>query len=83
LVPTANPPMAYLQLGAFANPESADRLARQVRDKLGDSLPGVHRLEAGGLIKVQVGPYTNPLLTDLAAVTLEKETGVRPLRVLR
>lgn len=74
---------AYLQLGAFANPDSAERLVRQMHDRLGDRLPGVHRLEAGGLIKVQVGPYHNPLLADLAALALERETGVKPLRVLR
>ena len=80
---TAAVPGAYLQIGAFANPESAEKLMRQVRDRLGDSLPGVHRLDINGLVKVQVGPYPSHAAAEPAAIALELETGVRPHRVLR
>ncbi len=79
----ATVPSAYLQIGAFANAESAEKLIRQVKERLGSSLPGVHRFDANGLVKVQVGPYQNHAVAESAAIALELETGVRPHRVIR
>lgn len=73
----------YLQLGAFASAEAAERLSRRIEMRLGASLPAIHQLPAGNLIRVQVGPFTSSDLADQAAASLELETGSRPLRLIR
>lgn len=79
--PTANAAGIYLQLGAFANPASADALLVRLRELPG--LPGVHRLEGNGLTRVQTGPYVSLAAAELAAASLERDLGIRPFRVSR
>lgn len=73
-------PGIYLQLGAVSKREAADVLVRKAGAQA--SLPGMHRFEAGNMIKVQVGPFANPAEADAAAVALEKTMGVKPFRVI-
>jgi rare lipoprotein A len=71
----------YLQLGAFASPEAAESLMARVAQDLGRQVPGVLRQEAGGLIKVQAGPYADAAEADQAARHLAERLGVKPYKV--
>ena len=80
-VAQVQPAGAYLQLGAFARPESAEALAQRLRQRYGEALPGVWHPREGGLIRVQVGPYASTGEADAAALRLTEDLGVRPFRV--
>lgn len=80
---TAATTTPFLQLGAFSQPAGADDFLRQVRDRLGNSLPSLHRVETGDLIKVQAGPFASPALADQAAALLAREFGVQAFKVWR
>jgi rare lipoprotein A len=71
----------YLQVGAFARPESAQALADRLVRSLGRQVPGVLQQQEGGLIKVQAGPYTSADEADRAARGIADNLGVRPYRV--
>lgn len=73
-------PGLYLQVGAVSKTEAADALVARMGAATG---PGVHRIEAGSLIKIQTGPFATPAQADEAAAALEKILGVRPFRVTR
>lgn len=83
----AAPPAAlvsghYLQIGAFRRPEAAIDLSRRVQDSLGPST-SVVQVESDGLIKVQVGPYSDLNLASLAAEALQQRLGIRAYRISR
>ena len=71
----------YLQLGAFANPASAEALLARASAKLSRDFPGVMRQEVGGLHKVQAGPFPSSAAADLAAVRIRDELAVQPVKV--
>lgn len=77
-------PGAYVQLGAFGNPDNAEsfraHLAREL-DWLGDRL----RLEpAGKLLRVQAGPFRDRAEASAAADRIRSELGgITPTIVLR
>lgn len=81
----AEPPRAapaqWLQLAAYANPQAAQRLIERLQ---GDTaLPGLARIEADGLIKVQAGPFLSSAEVERAAQYLTAALGYRPYRVVR
>ena len=84
--PPAMPPVTplspglYLQVGAVSKAEAAEALIGRMGTAAGS---GVHRVEAGTLIKVQTGPFATPAQADEAAAALEKILGVKPFRVTR
>lgn len=80
-VATRGGPAHWVQLAAFANPQSADRLIERLRGHT--ELPGLERLEAGGLVKVQAGPYAEAALADEAAIRLAADLGHKPYRLVR
>lgn len=71
----------YLQVGAFAQLAGAEELSGLLSRRFGRDLPGVLRVEAGGLHKVQVGPFANEADADRAADRLAEELGSRPFRL--
>ena len=73
----------YLQLGAFGNAAGAEEFAQRVRQRMGDLLPGVERLQAGTLFKVQAGPFASVALADQAAEAVTRELGIQPFKVSR
>ena len=72
----------YLQLGAFANPDSADALLHRASTKLSRDFPGVMRLESGKLHKVQAGPFMSVEAADRAAALISDELDVKPIKVV-
>lgn len=76
-------PAHWLQLAAYANPQSADRLLERLKADRDVALPGVEKVEADGLIKVQAGPFDNAGLADQAAIRLTAALGHKPYRVTR
>lgn len=82
LATTRPPAGVYLQLGAFGRPESAEALVQRLTQRYGETLPGVWRPSEGGLVRVQVGPYTSAGEADAAARRLAEDLGVRPFRVV-
>lgn len=76
-------PGTYLQLGAFGSAEGAEAFAERLRLRLGARLPGVQRLQAGELFKVQAGPFASVALADQAAEAVAQEFGVQPFKVSR
>lgn len=76
-------PAHWLQLAAFANPQSADRLLERLAADWDVALPGVEKVEADGLIKVQVGPFGDAGQADQAAIRLAAALGHKPYRVVR
>jgi len=81
----ASPPAAgeaiYLQLGAYANPVSAEALLARASTKLSRDFPGVMRLEVGGLHKVQAGPFMSIDAANQAAERIREELDVQPIKV--
>jgi len=73
-------PGLYLQVGAVSKTEAADALVARMGTATG---PGVHRIEAGALIKIQTGPFATPAQADEVAAALEKILGVKPFRITR
>lgn len=47
------------------------------------ALPGVEKVEADGLIKVQAGPFGDAGQADQAAIRLAAALGHKPYRVMR
>jgi len=84
--PSAQPAPAgeaiYLQLGAYANPISADALLARASAKLSRDFPGVMRLEVGGLHKVQAGPFLTADAARQAAARIRAELDVAPVKVM-
>lgn len=75
---TAPAPGAYLQLGAFGNPDNAEafrsHMAREL-DWLADRL----RLEPGGkVMRVQAGPFRDRAEADANAEKIRAATGIKP-----
>lgn len=71
----------YLQLGAYANPASAEALLARASARLSRDFPGVMRLETGGLHKVQAGPFPSADSADQAAARIRAELDVQPIKV--
>ncbi len=71
----------YLQLGAYANPVSAEALLARASASLSRDFPGVMRLEVGGLHKVQAGPFASSDAADRAAARIREELDVQPIKV--
>jgi rare lipoprotein A len=76
-------PAHWLQLAAYANPQSADRLLERLKADLDVTLPGVEKVAADGLIKVQAGPFDNAGQAEQAAIRLAAALGHKPYRVIR
>ena len=76
-------PAHWLQLAAYANPQSADRLLERLKAERDVALPGVEKVEADGLIKVQAGPFGDAGQADQAAIRLAAALGHKPYRVMR
>lgn len=72
----------YLQLGAFANPDSAEALLHRASTKLSREFPGVMRLESGKLHKVQAGPFMSADAAERAATLIRAELDVKPIKVV-
>ena len=82
-VDTAAAPGAYIQLGAFGNPDNAEafrsHMAREF-DWLADRL----RLEPGGkVMRVQAGPFRDRAEADAQAEKIRGVTGIKPTVVIR
>jgi cell division septation protein DedD len=71
----------YLQLGAFSSTAKADELVQKATEKLSKGFPGVMRIEAGGLTKVQAGPFMSDDEAEKAAQRIQDELGVKAYRV--
>jgi len=80
----ATPPgkVLYLQLGAFANPATADGVMAQASAKLSKDFPGVMRLEINGLHKIQAGPFASAEEADRAATLVQRDLGIKAFKVL-
>lgn len=72
----------YLQLGAYANPASAEALLARASAKLSRDFPGVMRLEIGGLHKVQAGPFLSSDAANQAVARIRDELDVQPIKVM-
>jgi len=71
----------YLQLGAYANPASAEALLARASAMLSRDLPGVMRLEVGGLHKVQAGPFMSSDVANQAVERIREELDVQAIKV--
>ena len=74
---------AYIQLGAFSNPDNAEafrsHMAREF-DWISDRL----RLEPGGkVMRVQAGPFRDRAEADAHAEKIRSTTGIKPTIVIR
>lgn len=76
-------PAHWLQLAAYTNPQSADRLLARLHADKDLALPGVERLESDGFIKVQAGPFASLEQAEQAALRLTAALGQKPYRLLR
>jgi rare lipoprotein A len=71
----------FLQLGAYANPVSAEALLARASAKLSRDIPGVMRLDVGGLHKVQAGPFMSADAANRAAARIRDELDLQPIKV--
>lgn len=82
--PAATPaPGLYLQLGAVSSPDAAEALASRVKARFGSELPGLTRVNAGNLVKVQAGPFASVAAADQIALAYQQDFGVKPYKVTR
>lgn len=82
-VTTAQQENVYLQLGAFNTEHSAKQFLTKMRQKLGHSPQQLVLLHKGGLVRVQIGPYTNIDEARTAAAKLHNKLGVKPFVSLK
>jgi len=54
-----------------------------VRTRYGDTLPGLARISADSLVKLQAGPFATPAEAQRVALAYQQDFGVRPYRVVR
>lgn len=73
----------YLQLGAFQTETSAKQFLSKMRHKLGSSKQQLVLLHKGGLMRVQIGPYSNADDARAAAPALHHKLGVKPFVSLK
>lgn len=76
-------PGLYLQLGAMSSPDAAETLANRVRSRFGDELPGLARVSAGNLVKVQAGPFASSAAAERLALAYQQDFGVKPYKISR
>ena len=76
-------PGLYLQLGAMSSPDAAETLANRVRSRFGDELPGLARVSAGNLVKVQAGPFASQAAAERLALAYQQDFGVKPYKISR
>ena len=82
-VDTAPAPGAYLQLGAFGNPDNAEAFRSHMSREL-DWLSDRIRLEPGGkVMRVQAGPFRDRAEADAHAEKIRGITGIKPTIVMR
>ncbi len=80
---TVAQPAHWLQIGAYANPLSAERLVERLKADKDLALPGVERLASDGFIKVQAGPFASLAQAEQAALRLASALGHKPYRLVR
>lgn len=73
----------YLQLGAFKTEHSAKQFLGKMRHKLGHSQQQLVLLHKGGLMRVQIGPYSNVDEARAASTALHRKLGVQPFVSLK
>ncbi len=72
----------YLQVGAYSKLAGAEQTVDRLVKRLGHLVPSVQRLEAGGLYRVQIGPYADAFEADRASAYIAEEIAVKPIRVV-
>ena len=76
-------PGAYIQLGAFGNPDNAEAFRSHMAREL-DWLSERIRLEPGGkIMRVQAGPFRDRAEADAHAEKIRGITGIKPTIVMR
>lgn len=73
----------FLQLGAFAALESAENFRGRVQRDLAWLAQPLEVLAAGGLYRLQLGPYRSPDEARPVAERIQAELNVRPLVIVR
>ncbi|HTH95342.1 MAG TPA: septal ring lytic transglycosylase RlpA family protein [Rhodocyclaceae bacterium] len=77
------PPGAYLQLGAFGNPDNAEAFRSHMAESL-DWLADRIRLAPGGnVMRVQAGPFADRAEANANADRIRAITGLKPTVVIR
>lgn len=80
---TASVPGAYIQLGAFGNPDNAEAFRSHMAREF-DWLADLLRLEPGGnVMRVQAGPFRDRAEADSHAERIRSATGIKPTVVMR
>lgn len=73
----------YLQLGAFSNADNADNLKRHLTGELDWVREEMHIVRAGGLHRLQLGPYSSRPAADNVAERIRNALGFKPGIVVR
>lgn len=73
----------YLQLGAFANADNADNLRRHLSGELDWVREEMHIIQAGGLHRLQLGPYATRPDAEKIAERIRSSLGYKPGIVIR
>ncbi len=82
LAPTTSPtPGLYLQVAAVSTPEAAQSLSQRITSRYGADLPGLTHVQAGSLVKVQLGPFASTGAAEQIALAYQQDFGTKPYRV--
>lgn len=73
----------YLQLGAFANADNAENLKNRLGSELDWLVEPLRVYPAGGIHRLQVGPYPNREAAERIAERIRQALGTRPTFVTR
>ena len=83
VIDTSPAPGAYIQLGAFGNPDNAEAFRSHMSREL-DWLSDRIRLEPGGkIMRVQAGPFRDRTEADAHAEKIRGITGIKPTVMMR
>lgn len=73
----------YLQLGAFSQPDNAQKLMEKVQSRKEDGSPPVHVVLTGSLHRVTLGPYASDSEAEAGIEKIRERLGLQPIKVIR
>jgi rare lipoprotein A len=73
----------YIQLGAFSQPDNAQKLLEKVQSRMEDSSPPAHVVLTGSLHRVTLGPYASDSEAEAGIEKVRERLGLQPAKIMR
>jgi rare lipoprotein A len=73
----------YIQLGAFSQPDNAQKLLEKVQSRMQDSSSPAHVVLTGSLHRVTLGPYASESAAEAEIERIRERLGLQPVKMMR